>query len=133
VAEGYHMAVDYDMSAFGGGMIVPQFGGKLLRTEMEQVEGGHALHIHFGVSEEIKNLATVFGNPDDIESFNKAAGAFKKAGDDLFKLSKVELDSGKPQPDLRAEAKAIEDSPNPQASKTFSRGAIRLTMKKIQQ
>ncbi|MDR2720932.1 MAG: hypothetical protein LBB15_01420 [Puniceicoccales bacterium] len=122
VAEGYHMAVDYDMSAHGGGMILPQFGGKLLGTEMESVDGGHALHIHFGVSENIRNLATAFGGADVVDAFNKAAG-------DLFTLSRQEINSGKIQPDLKAEASAVESDGQ---ERTFERGAIKLTMTKLE-
>jgi hypothetical protein len=64
VAEGYHMALDYDASKRGAEMILPQFGGKLLRTQMEQVgdEGSkqYALHLNFGVSEDIRILAGLF-------------------------------------------------------------------------
>ncbi|MDR0740943.1 MAG: hypothetical protein LBF34_04525 [Puniceicoccales bacterium] len=118
VAEGYHMAVSYDMNFFGAGMIVPQFGGELLGTQMEQSGDGYALHINFGVSENIKNLAVAFNGADVVGAFDKAAG-------DLFKLSKKELDSGKPQPNLGVAAKAVEGSEIPQ---TFERGAVKLTM-----
>jgi hypothetical protein len=83
-----------------------------------------ALHINFGVSENIKNLAVAFNDSDAVVAFDKAAK-------DLFKLSKEETDSGKPQPDLKAVASAVEESTTPNEARTFERGAIRLTMQRL--
>jgi hypothetical protein len=121
VAEGYHQALDYDVNQFGAKkMISPQFGGQLIETQMEQVEGGHALHITFGVSERIQHLATAFG--DEV-----ALNAFKKAGEDLFPQAAE-------RHELESAAKEIEASPDPQVSQTFdngANGAVKLTMKKL--
>jgi hypothetical protein len=112
VADGYHQAVDYDMSAFGAGMIVPQFGGTLEKTHMEEVNGGHALHITFGVSENIKNLAAAFGGGDAVDAFDKVAK-------DLFPESHV------PKGELGRTASTIERNGG---ERTFERGAVKLTM-----
>jgi hypothetical protein len=79
VAEGYHMALDYDASKYGAKMILPQFGGQLLGTKMEIADDERppkhfALHLDFGVSEDIKILAGLFGNGDEVKAFGKMVG-----------------------------------------------------------
>ncbi|MDR2371564.1 MAG: hypothetical protein LBD60_00220 [Puniceicoccales bacterium] len=119
VAEGYHMALDYDVSKYGAkNMILPQFGGQLLETHMEQVEGGHALHIRFGVSEDIRILAGLFGNGDEVKAFNKA-------GEDLF--------PDVPKGELGKAASEVEKSLKPYAARTLSSGAVKLTLTKLQE
>ncbi|MDR2371999.1 MAG: hypothetical protein LBD60_02525 [Puniceicoccales bacterium] len=79
VKAGYHQAVDYDVNAFGAGMIVPQFGGKLNFTDMEpQGDGKYVLNINMEVSEATKNLAGIVGNSNAIKAFNKL-------GEDMIK------------------------------------------------
>jgi hypothetical protein len=116
VADGYHQAVDYDMSAHGGGMILPQFGGKLEGTKMEPSGNGYALHIHFGVSENVKNLATVFGDKDVIQAFDKAAK-------DLFELTAEEKAAGI-KTNLGEGAKQVESGYA--TSREFARGGLKL-------
>ncbi|MDR1173520.1 MAG: hypothetical protein LBK24_01860, partial [Puniceicoccales bacterium] len=123
VAEGYHQAVDYDMSAFGGGMILPQFGGQLLGTKIEPSGDGYALHINFGVSKNIKNLAAAFGNEDVV-------GAFTKLVKDLpFLPTDAEREVGERVTDLGERAKEAEQG-TPQELTTG--GAVKLTMKKLE-
>ncbi|MDR0740561.1 MAG: hypothetical protein LBF34_02510, partial [Puniceicoccales bacterium] len=87
VADGYKQAIDFDMNSIGAGMMVPQFGGELIGTSMESVAGGHRLNIEFGVSENVKNLAAVFGDQDVVQAFDKAAK-------DLFELTQEEIAAG---------------------------------------
>jgi hypothetical protein len=139
VAEGYHQAVDYDMNAFGGGMIVPQFGGKLLGTQMESIDGepNHfALHLNFGVSENIRNLATVFGGKDAVQAFEKMVK------DLTFKPTDAELaaaEAAKKEPpkvtDLGQRAKdAIGEKERPGTPQELTTGgAVRMTLTKLQE
>jgi hypothetical protein len=134
VAEGYHMAVDYDMSAFGGGMILPQFGGKLEGTRMERAGDENpnhfALHLDFGVSEDIRNLAAAFGGRDVV-------GAFKKMVKDLpFKPTAAEKRAaeaaGQEPPtvtNLGERAKVAEAGTQQDLT---TGGAVRITLKKLQ-
>ncbi|MDR2721099.1 MAG: hypothetical protein LBB15_02310 [Puniceicoccales bacterium] len=122
-AEGYHQALDYDVSKWGAqNMILPQFGGKLLGTEMEPAgdEGSnqYALHITFGVSEEIRNMATVFGDRVALNAFNKMAN-------DLFpNLARGELEKA---------ASEVERSLKSYAARTLPNGAVKLTLTKLQE
>jgi hypothetical protein len=103
-------------------MILPQFGGELLESRMEAVgdEGSkeYALHIDFGVSEEIKHLATIFNKGEEVGAFNKAAG-------DLFK-DVVSV----PEGELGRAATAIESGGG---ERTFEQGGLKLTMRKLQE
>jgi hypothetical protein len=90
----------------------------MIETQMEQSGAGHALHITFGVSKDIANMATVFGDKAALNAFNKAA-------DDLF----PDIEKG----ELGRTAKAIEASEDPQAFREFANGAIKLTMTKLQE
>jgi hypothetical protein len=133
-AKGYHWALEYDVNAFGAKGITAQFGGKLLESRMESAGDGNpqhfALHIDFGVSENIRTLADVFGAEDDLKRFEKAAGAFDKVAKDLFKLSDEELTPGEIQPNLGEAARDVEEG---KGDRTFFRGGLRLTMKKLQE
>jgi hypothetical protein len=87
---------------------------------MEPSGEGHALHITFGVSEEMKHISTLFGD-------GVALNAFKKAGEDLFPQAAE-------RHELESAAKEIEASPDSQVSQTFdngANGAVKLTMKKL--
>jgi hypothetical protein len=137
VAKGYHWALEYDVNAFGAKGITAQFGGQLLKSRMEPTDSNEdppkhfALHIDFGVSERIKTLADVFGNADDQERFNKAAGAFDKVAKDLFSNMRASRE-GK-APNLGKAAQAIEWSSASDARQTFSRGGLKLTLRKLQE
>jgi hypothetical protein len=81
VAEGYHQALDYDVSKFGAkNMILPQFGGHLLGTEMKPADDGDpkhfTLHLDFGVSEDIRVLSGIIGG-DSVKAFGKMVGDIK--------------------------------------------------------
>jgi hypothetical protein len=65
--ESYHQAVDYDVSGFGAGMIMPQFGGTLEGTNMNQ----GVLSINMQISQDIADLAAVVGDQNAIKAFNK--------------------------------------------------------------
>jgi hypothetical protein len=116
VAEGYRWALEYDANTFGAKGITAQFGGQLLGTEMEQVgDRQYALRIDFGVSEKIKHLATILGNPDNV-------GAFEKVAKDLF-----------PPPifakgELGRVATAVESDGQNRTFERIPPGAIKLTM-----
>jgi hypothetical protein len=133
VAEGYHMALDYDADQVGAKMIAPQFGGKLLRTDMEPAGDGDlkhfTLHLYFGVSQEIRELAVVVGNGDEIR-------AFKKMVDDLpfqptgAELAAAEKEGEKPPrvTDLGQRAREAEAG-RPQTLTTG--GAVKITLTKL--
>jgi hypothetical protein len=67
VKAGYHLAVDYDVNKTGAGMIMPQFGGTLNSTSMNQ----GVLSINMQISQDIADLATVVGDQNAIKAFNK--------------------------------------------------------------
>jgi hypothetical protein len=128
--------LEYDANTFGAKGIAAQFGGELLESRMEATDSNEdppkhfALHIDFGVSENIRTLADVFGNADDLKRFEKAAGAFDKVAKDLFKMDDAEQRTRGAPPDLKTEARAVESDGQ---ERTFARGGLRLTMKKLQE
>jgi hypothetical protein len=63
-------------------------------------------------------LATIFNKGEEVGAFNKAAG-------DLFKMP-----DGREGPNLGEAAKAVESDGQ---ERTFARGGIKLTMKKLQE
>jgi hypothetical protein len=134
-AEGYHEALDYDVSKWGvKNMILPQFGGKLLGTEMEKVEGGHALHIHFGVSEEIRILAGLLGNDDAVKAFSKMVGdlPFKPTAEELTNAgNKTEKEDPPPLPTVTNLGKRAKDAEAGVDQELTTGGAVKMTLTKL--
>jgi hypothetical protein len=134
VAEGYHMALDYDVSKFGAkNMILPQFGGKLLGTQMERAGDENpnhfALHLNFGVSEDIRILAGLFGNGDEVKAFSKMVGdlPFQPTPEEL---ATAEADGENPPTVTNLGARAREaEAGTPQNLTTG--GAVRITLTKL--
>jgi hypothetical protein len=128
VAEGYHQALNYDVSKFGAkNMILPQFGGQLLGTEMESTDNEDppkhfALHLNFGVSEDVRILAGLLGD-DSVKAFSKMVG------DLPFKPTAEEEKSGKEVTDLGKRAREAEAG-TPQELTTG--GAVKITLTKLQ-
>jgi hypothetical protein len=140
VAEGYRMALDYDASTVGAKMILPQFGGKLEGTRMERAGDGDihhfALHLDFGVSSEIRDLAAVVGDKDAVKAFTKMVDdlTFQPTAEELEAARAAQAKDPKVKiptvTDLGARAKVAQNG-TPQELTTG--GAVKITLTKLQE
>jgi hypothetical protein len=132
VRAGYHLAVDYDVNSSGAGMIMPQFGGTLNSTSMN--EG--VLSINMQISQDIADLATVVGDQNAIKAFNKLGedmvSGLSADGRNALKQTLVrqgvlkEGDELNPRTALGEVAKAVQRSGQ---SMTVPLGGISITLK----
>jgi hypothetical protein len=132
VRAGYHQAVDYDVSKFGAGMILPQFGGELQSTSMDQ----GVLGINMQISQETQVLAAVFGDQNAIKAFNKLGEDMIKglSADGRDQLEQVLIDRGvlkegdklNEKTALGKVAEAVQKSKQPM---TVPLGGISITLK----